>query len=243
MIIDTHCHIDLYDNPESLLNECEKSGFTVLSMTNLPSHFEMGYPFYKSHKKIRIALGMHPLYSEKHQEEFPIFLRNLNKTSYIGEIGLDFSKEGYSTKDQQIVTFTQILNNVSSQSKILSIHSRRAEKEVLDLLLKHKIQSAIFHWYSGSISLIQKILEAGYYFSINPAMILSENGKKIISQIPIDRILTESDGPFVETEKRRIHPRDIIKVIEFISIARNISVAQVESQIQENFNVLIKRLK
>ena len=72
-MLDTHCHIDLYKNPEEILKECIKENLTVISMTNLPSHFEKGYPYFKLLKKIRLALGMHPLYAQYHKKEFYSF--------------------------------------------------------------------------------------------------------------------------------------------------------------------------
>lgn len=242
MIIDTHCHIDLYENPKKLLTECEQEGIIVFAMTNLPSHFEMGQPFFLHMKNIRLSLGLHPLYAERHKFEYPIFLRNLDKTSYIGEIGLDFSREGISTKELQYNTLDKVLKAISSKNKILSIHSRKAEKEVLELLLKYKIKNAIFHWYSGSISLMYKILDAGYYFSVNPSMISSLTGQSIISRIPMNRLLTESDGPFIQIENRVIHPIDIAKVIKYISNTRNKAISEVEYQIRLNFNELIKKI-
>ena len=79
MIIDTHCHIDLYSNPRQVLQDAVKSDVTVLAMTNLPSHFEMGYSHFQSLKKIRLALGMHPLMADFHKMEFDLiqFLRLL----------------------------------------------------------------------------------------------------------------------------------------------------------------------
>ena len=66
MIIDTHCHIDMYPNPIQVLNECEKRGVTVISMTSLPSHFELGYKHFIGKKKVRQALGFHPLLINKY---------------------------------------------------------------------------------------------------------------------------------------------------------------------------------
>ena len=213
MIIDTHCHIDLYPNPRKVLLDCVKANITVLAMTNLPSHFEMGYSHFQSLKKIRLALGMHPLMADLHKREFGLFLKNINKTSYIGEVGLDFSKEGISTKDIQIDTFSKILKVVSGQKKILSIHSRKAEKEVLDLLIKNNTQSAIFHWYSGGLNLIDAIAEAGYFFSINPAMIRSLSGRNIISKIPKRLILPETDGPFISNKNLPFNQGEISSIV------------------------------
>ena len=243
MIIDTHCHIDLYKNPKEVLKECEKAGITVLAMTNLPSHFAMGYTHVLPYKKIRLALGMHPLYAKYHNQEFPCFLKNFSKTSYIGEIGLDFSREGYGTKNIQLTTFTKILDHVAGQKKLISIHSRRAEKEVLNLLIEKNIRAAIFHWYSGPLSLIEKIVNAGYFFSINSSMADSENGIKIISRIPTDKILTETDGPFIRYENREVHPKDIQSIIEKISKIKNFTKQNLSQTIENNFTRLIGKIK
>ena len=134
MILDTHCHIDLYKNPYEILQECEINNIIVLAVTNLPSHFEMGYPHTLPFKRIRLALGLHPLNALEHGDEFQLFVKNLSKTSYIGEVGLDFSREGFKTKEIQLNSFTKILKLISNKNKILTLHSRRAEKEVFNLL-------------------------------------------------------------------------------------------------------------
>ncbi|MBB5620960.1 TatD DNase family protein [Pedobacter cryoconitis] len=242
-MIDTHCHIDLYSKPENILFECEKSGITVIAMTNLPSHFQMGLPHVLPFKRIRLALGMHPLHAKLHQKEFPLFLKNLSKTSYIGEVGLDFSREGFSTKDLQLTSFAKILTCLSREKKILSLHSRRAEKEVLEHLQSSKIRAAIFHWYSGPLALIDKIAGAGYYFSINPAMIQSENGQKIISRIPVDKILPETDGPFTEVSGRPSKPSDVALVYHFLSKIWEKNLVEVDKIISANFQRLISHLK
>jgi TatD DNase family protein len=238
-MIDTHCHIDLYKNPFDVLNECEKAGIVTIGMTNLPSHFEIGYKHIQPYKKARLALGMHPLYSEQHAKEFPAFVENISKTSYIGEIGLDFSKEGIATKNMQIDSFKKILNVLKGKRKLLSLHSRRAEKEVLEYLIEFEIKSAIFHWYSGPVSLIDKIIEAGYYFSINTAMIKSEAGRKIIDKIPINNILTETDGPFIETNGRKVKPSDVKLVEDYLSCLWKKSQGEVSLLIRNNFANII----
>ncbi|MPL54996.1 putative metal-dependent hydrolase YcfH [bioreactor metagenome] len=243
MIIDTHCHIDLYPNPRKVLQDCVKANITLLAMTNLPSHFEIGYSHFQSLRKIRLALGMHPLMADFHKKEFDLFLKNINKTSYIGEIGLDFSKEGYETKDIQLASFNRILKLVSDKKKILSLHSRKAENEVFELLIQYKIQYAIFHWYSGGLNLIKNISDAGYYFSINPAMIKSISGQKIISKIPRENILTETDGPFICKGNLPLIPGEIEEVLDYLSKIWNINIDEVQNIINVNFKNLISNLK
>lgn len=241
-MIDTHCHIDLYPNPNEIIEDLIRNNNTILSMTNLPSHFEMGLPHFNSLKKIRVALGMHPLMALHHKKEFNLFVKNFNKTSYLGEVGLDFSAEGISTKEIQLETFSKILKLVSGQKKILSIHSRKAEKDVLELLIKNNIKYAIFHWYTGGLNLIKEISDAGFYFSINASMVKSNSGQKIISKIPQSLILTETDGPFILKDGKSIKPGDVQSVLVYLANEWNISVESVEKKVKSNFSSLIKSI-
>lgn len=241
MMIDTHCHYDMFDNPLQIITESEKLKMIVIGMTNLPSHFEMGYPHIKSFKYIRLALGLHPLMAEKHSSELIKFKKNIDNTSYIGEIGLDFSKEGIDTKNIQLESFEYVLK--TSKRKILSIHSRKAEKEVLDLLKKHQIETAIFHWYSGEISVLRAIIEQGYFLSINPLMIKSKSSQRIISEIPIDKILTETDSPYALINGKQTKPKDVKLVINYLSNNYRISTEIVEKKIYENFQKLVDKIR
>lgn len=196
MIIDTHCHFDMMPHPEAYISAKEKAGDIVIGMTNLPSHFRMGQPHLRLFKHVRLALGVHPLLASENKNELPLFNSLLDLTSYIGEIGLDFSKEGLSTKGDQVFVLRKLLEKLEGKKKIISVHSRKAEKELFDLLCEYNINNVIFHWYSGPIDLIPSIISKGYYFSINEAMSISKNGRAIIKEIPRNRILTESDAPF-----------------------------------------------
>lgn len=196
MMIDTHCHFDMMPNPEKYISDIEQRGDIVIGMTNAPSHFQIGWQHVRTYKHVRLALGFHPLLAHELQEELPSFERLIDETSYVGEIGLDFSREGVVTQKIQIKSLERILAIVSGKNKIISVHSRNAELQLLSLLKKYHIKNVIFHWYSGDLSLVPYILDAGYYFSINEAMVSTLKGRKIIGSLPSDRILTETDSPF-----------------------------------------------
>lgn len=196
MIIDTHCHFDIMQTPESFIRQKEQAGDIIIGMTNLPSHFRMGISHVKNYRHIRLALGLHPLLAAESENEMVLFKEYIDHTSYIGEIGLDFSKDGIATKDIQIKTLRDILESLKGKKKIISVHSRKAESILLSLLHEYNIENVIFHWYSGPVNLISSIISEGYYFSINEAMTISKNGRSIIENIPRDRILTETDAPY-----------------------------------------------
>lgn len=95
-----------------------------------------------------------------------------------------------------MIVLNNILLQIAGKNKIISVHSRRAEKVLFDMLCQHDIRNVIFHWYSGPLTLIPQIVERGYYFSINERMTKTDSGRKIIERIPEDRILTETDAPY-----------------------------------------------
>lgn len=196
MIIDTHCHFDMMPNPEGYISAKEKAGDIVIGMSNLPSHFKMGQSHLIGYKHIRLALGLHPLLAAENKKELTLFKRLVDQTSYIGEIGLDFSREGIATKNEQISVLREVLATIKGKKKIVSVHSRNAEKELLDMLCEFETKNVIFHWYSGPVDLIPSIIERGFYFSINESMCRSKNGQSIIGKIPREKILTETDAPY-----------------------------------------------
>jgi TatD DNase family protein len=233
----------MFPNPEHVIKYCEEKKIITIGMTNLPSHFQIGINKIKTYKYIRLALGLHPLLAEKHKQEFDIFKNNIDKTSYIGEVGLDFSKDGIATKIKQIESFRYVLDLVKDKKKILSLHSRRAEKEVFEILKEFDIKNAIFHWYSGSKKVLNEIIESDYYFSINTSMITSENGKKIISEIPKNKILTETDSPYVQFMGGAARPENVIVVLKYLSVLYNEPLPIVENRVYNNFSELINKIK
>ena len=113
-MLDTHCHIDLYPDPHAVAKEVERQGILTIAVTNLPSHFEMGQPHLRGFRRIRLALGLHPLMAEHHKKERSKFKQMLSRTSYIGEVGLDFSK----VDEIQEALKSKVCNSFSVRYKI-----------------------------------------------------------------------------------------------------------------------------
>jgi TatD DNase family protein len=100
-MLDAHCHIDLYPDPSRIAIDAESAGVLTVCVTNLPSAFEAAYPHIQRFKKVRLALGLHPLRADAHTEgELVRFKTLVGETSFIGEVGLDFSRDGVATRDR-----------------------------------------------------------------------------------------------------------------------------------------------
>jgi len=156
---------------------------------------------------------------------------------------LNFSKDGIDTKSQQIESFKYILGLLAEKKKILSLHSRRAGKEIFELLKEFNIKNAIFHWYYGSIKVLNEIVERGYYFSINTSMITSTNGRGIISEIPKNKFLTEKDSPYVQYMGAPSKPENVNAVLIYLAKHYNKPLSIIENLVNKNFSELINKIK
>jgi TatD DNase family protein len=243
-MLDAHCHIDLYPNPTRVAIDAERAGVFTVLVTNLPSAFEAAYPNIRPFKKIRLALGLHPLNAPLHTDkERQLFQVLVNQTSFIGEIGLDFSPAGYQTRDAQIASFQFALRSLNRIPKFVTVHSRRAEMAVLDLARQEYGMPIILHWYTGTNKIVDLALDAGHYFSVNPAMVESKRSRSIVQRIPRERVLTESDGPFVRVGTRVVVPADVQRVENALAAMWNIDGVEVRNIIDVNFRRLVEPIR
>lgn len=236
---DFHVHIDHFDNPKDILDYCEENQILTLFVTILPEIYEKHTKNFRGYKNMRLALGYHPdlISYEEFQFNESLFLSQLLLTKYIGEVGLDFSKHNLPYKEKQIEIFQKIVLLGSIMDKIFTIHSRKAEKETLEILKRFSVKKAIFHWYTGPLKLIDEILESGYYFSINIGMLKSINGQKILRKIPLNRILIESDGPFTKYQNK-IYSSDKISLI-YTEFEKFYKISNLKEIIYENLKRLL----
>jgi TatD DNase family protein len=237
--IDYHCHLDLYQDYESVFRECAKRNVEVFSMTTTPLAWKRNKELSATSPNIRIGLGLHPQIVGAKEADIALFEQLIDQTRYVGEIGLDAGPRFYKTLAQQKEVFARLLKaSRLSGKKILSIHSVRSGNEVLKMLEEHFPPSAgriVFHWFSGSVAEAKRALEYGCWFSVNERMGTSHNGRKIMRALPLDRLLTETDGPFTEAKPGTpAFPWDVSGPIRVIAEIKGRQVAEVRSVICQN---------
>ena len=242
MIIDTHCHVDSFPDPFALAEQCEKANVFTIAVTNLPSHFAMAVKNLRQRKFVKPALGFHPLAVADNLHELPTFKSLLETVDFVGEIGLDYSSQGISSRDAQIDAFRTIADWLSKSPKFVTLHSRKSANDVLAILMERGVSDAVFHWYSDSAVILRKAIDAGFYFSINEAMLSSRSGRKVLNNVPRDQILTETDGPFTKSCDKLASPLNIGLIIDGIAEVWGKPTQAVQDQIENNFRVLCKKL-
>ena len=101
VLIDTHCHFDRFRDPSALAAKCEDERIFAVAVTNIPSHYELAKKHLHGLKFVMPAVGLHPLAIKDCEHELPLMLQLIPKTEFIGEIGLDFSKDGFAFKTRR----------------------------------------------------------------------------------------------------------------------------------------------
>ncbi|MCG2838295.1 TatD family hydrolase [Photobacterium sp. WH77] len=240
-MMDMHCHVDLYPQHQKVLDDIERSNYYVLSVTTVPSAFEGTVNLTKGLKHCKTALGLHPQLAHLRKNELPVFDRLIEKTKYIGEIGLDGSKGWREHFDDQLMVFNHILKKCESfDDKVLTIHSLNAVDETLLCLKEHpNAGTPILHWFLGTKKQLLEAVELGCYFSVGPAMLASARGKRIVSWIPRQKMLLETDGPFAKVLGKVLFPSDVDRVIQHLSDEWSISCSDVVGQLTKNLRQLV----
>ena len=221
-LVDFHCHIDLYPEPAQVMEAADRLGIKTLSVTNAPSVWPRARDLVSHCTHIRPALGLHPQLAAERKSELGLFENYLPKSRYVGEVGLDGSAEFSATWDAQLEVFQAILGLCAKAGgKVLTVHSRGAAREVIDLVttfLPADRGRVVLHWFSGSIEEAHQALNAGCYFSINARMLSSPRARRLVASLPKDRILTETDGPFIKRGPIPLVPKDVEAVVNGLAL-------------------------
>lgn len=247
---DFHCHLDMKDfseNAESIIEEFfnESSGYII----TVADPYEEN-----SHKRTSELLGLnerifamtaaHPHNADKYSKEVENkilkFLEN-DKVIGVGEAGLDFYYD-LSKRDNQVSVFKRQIAIARELEVPLTIHSREAETLVLKTLEEEKFDEAvIFHCYTGSIEDAREILKRGYYISISGIVTFKPKKtdylREIAKIIPLDRIFTETDSPYLAPEPNRgktNSPLFIKHTVERIAELKGVSVQVLNQSVLEN---------
>lgn len=240
MSIDMHCHLDLYPEPFKVVEECKKRGTYVLSVTTTPKAWDGTCRLSEGCPRIRTALGLHPQIAHQRSHELELFDALLSDAKYVGEIGLDGGKGFKNHWNVQLKVFRHILSSVNNAGgRIMTIHSRASAAAVLEFL-PGVDGIPILHWFTGTLSQLKRAIDIGCWFSINPSMLETKKGYDLVSMMPIERVLTETDGPFTRLSGHTLFPWDASLVIRKVAFIWNCDISEAEKIIDNNFKQLLE---
>jgi TatD DNase family protein len=241
-VIDFHAHLDLYPDPQATVRECAARGLYVLSVTTTPSAWAGTAALAENASRIRTALGLHPQIAHERKGELPLFERLLPRVRYVGEVGLDGGPEYRPYWPDQEQVFSRVLELCArAGGRIMTIHSRRAATRVLDALeARPGAGIGILHWFSGTQKELSRAVDLGCWFSVGPAMLVGDKGRALVTKMPRDRVLTESDGPFAQVDGRPAWPWDADRAVETLAQIWSEPANVVRRRLLDNLGRLIK---
>ena len=243
--VDFHCHLDLYPDHEAAIARAEAASVYTLTVTTTPKAWPRNRKLTRSTRYVRAALGLHPQLVAERADELSLWEHYLSETRYVGEVGLDAGPRFYKSLDLQKRVFRAVLERCAeARGKILTVHSVRSVPAVLAMVeqyLPQDLGAVVLHWFTGSRAEARRAGALGCYFSVNAEMMRTERGRNLIADLPADRILTETDGPFTKIGERPAEPRDSQATARAIARVRNTSPEALTNAIAANLRDLLRR--
>lgn len=233
--VDAHCHVDLFPDPIAIARGVEEKRIHTIAVTNAPSVFEHTERLARGSVYLHPAVGLHPELVATHGAEVGKLVTLIPRTRFIGEIGLDYTTNDKELRLRQRAVFSKALEECAgARDKIITVHSRRAAADTIAAIGDRYPGRIILHWFSGSQRELERAIQFGFYFSINPAMISSTRGLELIRAMPRERILTESDGPFVTTKQGVATPQSSPATLAFLANSWRTSVNEAALTVVSN---------
>jgi TatD DNase family protein len=241
-MIDCHAHLEQpeYDRDrDEVIEKCKKELKAIVTCCAHPKDFELTLQLVKKYKGFIFAtVSIHPEYikeiEEKEKNEFFKKIReNREEIVGIGETGLDFIIEEAEWRKKQEDLFLDFISLAKELNLPLVIHARKAFKEAIEILEEQKAKNVLLHFFSAK-ELLSKVIENNWYISVNTTLLSSKKIKKIVRDIPLERILTETDSPWLGLEKKRNEPTSVKYVIEKIAEIKKMGFEEVDKITTEN---------
>ena len=239
--MDFHCHLDLHSNARKVYAETlTRVEFTWL-VTTSPRAFAATSKVLPPCEQLFVSPGLHPEVADQKQAELPLLLKQIESSPIVGEVGLDGSFRYRKHFELQERIFSEVIQRCQALGgRVLSVHSRAAAAEVLDVLEKHAgFGVAVLHWFTDSPPLLRRAEALGCWFSVGPAMLQSANGRKLAALMPRDRVVTESDGPFAEVNDAPVMPWEAASAAEGFAALWKTTATEAHSLLRANGTRLV----
>jgi TatD DNase family protein len=249
LLVDTHAHLcdRIFDSdrPE-VLERAQKAGISaVISVGEDLSDAEKNLQLAARYPMIRAAAGLYPTHLDlERAKEMRTFIRNhKGNLAAIGEVGLDYwiIKEE-SEREIQRVIFRSFIDLSKELALPLNVHSRSAGRPAVFVLLESAATRVQLHAFDGKVSAAMPGVNAGYFFSIPPSIVRSEQKRKLVQKLPLSSLLIESDSPVLgPIPQERNEPANAAVALKAIAELKGIREIEVIEAVQENARRLYGR--
>ena len=257
MIIDSHCHLT-YEPMSSSLDETIRRANNdgvkyLLTISTEDKSFKNILEIVDKHNSVYGTYGIHPHEAKKHKEIKSNYIvekvKKNKKIIGIGESGLDFYYN-HSEKKDQIESFLEHIEASQKTNLPIIVHTRSAEGETFEILqkaVKKNNLKILIHCFTGSKDFAFKLLDIGAYISASGVVTFkkSQDLADTFKEIPLNRLLVETDSPYLAPEPLRGKPNEpsyIIHTVKFLSELKKVSIENISDSTSKNFFNLFGKL-
>ncbi|MCW5197200.1 TatD family hydrolase [Buchnera aphidicola] len=249
-LIDSHCHLNiiLHKNKKYTIRKILKKAYCshvklILNVSTSITDYYNNFNKFKKYPNILYSCGIHPLYykQKKQISKLKNITLNNHRIIAIGETGLDYYHINFNKIIQHQLFVKHIKIGIQMHKPII-IHMRNSEKDILNILSSTELKmcTGVVHSYSSNLDTVRKLLNLGWYISFS-GLITFKNAydiHKIVQFVPINKILIETDSPFLTPVPLRgkiNQPSNTFIIAKYISKLKNIDIHTIANETTKNF--------
>lgn len=243
---DSHCHLNDLTNFQIAWQEARQRGIRKYL---IPGTHPQQWASVSSAvlTNVYCAFGTHPWFTKNAEAEAKSLLEQLHTSSAVavGEIGLDYypSKQPRPEKALQLECFERQLEIAKTKDLPVIIHSVKAHQDVIRLLKSTGVEKGIIHAFSGTQELASQFLDCGMLLGIGPQLLRAKKLRKVVKELPRERVLLETDSPYMPLDKGSVNPLlDILEVANCCGDLWRLDNEALQSQLEQNAQVLFGTL-
>jgi len=248
MLTDSHCHLfydEIFQDIDNILIRSKNLGVNrfICVGTNINDSL-LSLDISEKFENVYCSAGIHPHDSQNVDKDYiqqiELMMRSKRMIA-IGEIGLDYFRN-ISSKKRQIKVFNELLQLADNINKPIIFHNREADQDIIDILSSYPNVIGVSHCFSSTLSTAKKLLDLGYYISFSGNLTFkNSNLPSVAKYLPLDRLLVETDSPYLSPEPFRGKPNEPGRtryVAEKLAEIHNISFESIAEQTTKNINKL-----
>jgi len=244
-LVDAHCHIDMvqFDSDRNdVITRAKNAHITIInSGIDLNSNFATKRLL--TNDNVCATYGLSPIETNQVDKVENFIRQNTDTAIGIGEVGLDYHYVGDTVqRERQKAVFKRFIDLSDELGLTLIVHSRDAERHVFEMT--NRLDTVIYHCYSGDLDTLHKIIDCGHYISISTKVKKSKIHQEMVRSAPQELIIVETDSPYLSPRKGRNEPAYIIEAVVTISEIWATAVNEAASIILDNtVNAFKQKLK
>ncbi len=250
--IDAHIHLyseEYQENLNEIIDEARENKVIILCVAEDYDTSLKTLEIASKYDIVYSAIGIHPWTTLHSIEQLPkvtsLIHENIDEIIGIGEVGLDKKYEaGEKGWERQVKAFKKMVELALEYDKPLNIHSRKAARDVLEILRIYNVKKAHFHWFTDDENILREIVSEGYYVAFTPSITYSKRIQKLAEIVPPESLLTETDGPvsfFGRLKGSLTKPVHVKMVLDKLAEVHGMEKEKLAEIIWDNFTKLYLR--